>query len=114
LEGDHSRAETLYRRFKELLENNNAAAAKPNTFQAMLMSMWDIFVVHSAWKSSVLAALPSNKEDYNDMEQVGGLVNLKRKKMTRSRQWLEEHGVWEMGRLPRDSYPKGKWYYPSR
>lgn len=55
--------------------------------------MWDAFVTdpNNFWKSGVFAALPP-KEDYQEMEKLG-LRETKRRKMTRSHEWLEEQAL---------------------
>jgi len=56
--------------------------------------MWHSLVADpefNVWESSTLAALPE-KEEYSLMDQIG-LLELKRRKMVRSQEWLEEHAV---------------------
>ena len=45
-----------------------------------------------SWPSRTIAALPSDKKDYRETRKLG-LVEMKRKKMVRTDEWLQEHGV---------------------
>jgi len=54
--------------------------------------LWDTFVLRSAWDDSpTMAALPP-KEDYDEM-YTRSLTVLKKSRLFRSVQWLEENGV---------------------
>ncbi|CAJ1942276.1 unnamed protein product [Cylindrotheca closterium] len=85
---DHVKAENLHVIFQHKLLNR-----RPK-LKAILEEMWHIFVgdpEFNPWESSLLAALPE-KDEYDLMEQIG-LIELKRRKMVRSQEWLEEHAV---------------------
>mmetsp|Transcript_41202 Transcript_41202/g.99257 ORF Transcript_41202/g.99257 Transcript_41202/m.99257 type:complete len:625 (-) Transcript_41202:93-1967(-) len=85
---DHIKAENLYDLFQHKLLDR-----RPK-LKAVLEEMWDTFVADpefNLWESSMLAALPE-KDEYEEMEQIG-LLELKRRKMVRSQEWLEEHAV---------------------
>ncbi|KAL3941809.1 MAG: hypothetical protein SGBAC_003889 [Bacillariaceae sp.] len=85
---DHVRAENLHVVFQHKLLNR-----KPK-LKVVLEEMWNTLVADpefNPWESSILAALPA-KDEYETMEQIG-LIELKRRKMVRSQEWLEEHAV---------------------
>eukprot|EP00980_Cylindrotheca_fusiformis_P008212 scaffold1736_cov127-Cylindrotheca_fusiformis.AAC.26 len=86
---DHAKAEKLYRSFADKL----LSKYEKTKYSSVIHDMWDAFVIdpNNFWKSSVFAALPP-KEDYQEMEQLG-LHEMKRKKMTRSQEWLEQHAL---------------------
>ena len=88
IEGTHLRAQKFYEKFKtKLLDKYN------ETNQNILDDLWDSFALNNTiWQSRVLAALPTDKEDYETMLDVG-LIEQKTKKMVRSEEWLEENGV---------------------
>lgn len=86
---DHSRAESLYKKYSEKLLSKYLDSSLSSTVQ----DMWETFVTDpkNTWKSTVFAAFPP-KEDYQQMEKLG-LKELKRSQMTRSQEWLDNHAL---------------------
>jgi hypothetical protein len=84
---DHIKAENLY-----IVFQHKMLARFPNKL-SVLQDLWDTFVAdpNNLWESSIFAALPA-QEDYEEMNAVG-LVELKRKQMVRSQEWLEQNAV---------------------
>ena len=88
IEGNHRRAEKLYKKFNEtLLDKHN------ETIPHVLDDLWDTFVMNNTlWNSRIFAALPTDKKDYETMLDIG-LIELKTNKMVRSEDWLMKNGV---------------------
>ena len=120
--GDHDKADRLYRRFRDaFVEQKDAKRKRDQEIRQRLMQegisgdsmkaslrpdpspanpklfelapeIWETFVLKSAWGDSpTMAALPP-EEDYDEMyEQT--LTQLKKSRMMRSPEYLEESGV---------------------
>lgn len=88
IEGSHNAAERLFRKFRSKLMSKGVDITN---WSSILEDFWKTFVLDNFWNSRTLAALPS-WEDHELMSSVG-LIELKRNRMVRSLDWLEEHGV---------------------
>lgn len=119
VEGDHAEAEQLWKSFHRNFlggrrrkkrndsENENdddddgddeATSSSEQRLQDSYREFWDDVVTplsKDVWQDSrVFAALPTNKDDYSEMLTTeGGYIEVKKKRMGRSQEWLEEHGV---------------------
>ena len=110
IRGDHQRAEYIYRSFqirKKKLAGSNESIAH------IYDDAWRSFVSNSPWKSRLFTALSLSTREttaadrkgeeeekhedvdkaYEEMEQIGGLINLKKRQLRRSMEWLAEHGA---------------------
>jgi hypothetical protein len=58
------------------------------------LDLWNDIVMplKDVWQSSVLAALPEDLTDVAEIDEVG-LIEMKKSKMRRSEEWLQEHAV---------------------
>lgn len=84
---DHIKAENLY-----IIFQHKIVSRFPNK-PLVTQDLWDTFVADpmNPWESSIFAALPA-KEEYEEMNEIG-LLELKRRKMVRSQEWLEKNAV---------------------
>jgi hypothetical protein len=90
VKGSHNAAERLYRMFRFKLVSRAIGMNIPN-WSLILEDFWKTFVLDNFYGSRILAALPS--WDEHELMNSIPLIELKRNKMVRSIDWLEEHGV---------------------
>jgi hypothetical protein len=109
--GDHVKAEGLYRTFRrkfidqehrrESIGNDGRDGTKgppppppnPRLAEVVADDLWDTFVLNSSWDDSpTMAAFPP-KEHYDDIFYDSTLIEWKKSQMSRSIEWLEEHGI---------------------